>query len=316
MTIIDVNGQMATESHFLANISSEEFIRLRSILFTRTETKPYIYSAVGENDTFNPDTTYYYPNEFTVSWDHQPVIPTATVEIDEGRYAAKIKASTPSGYTPQQGDSIDIYRLSADKPQLIISNGIPEQVYVDPYPAFGEFGGHRIVYKSVYGDYIVDSDNGRLFSWIDTGVEDGDIIESPFSILNFSEGNAEILYNINLSNSWKKDFKETKYLGGHVQGDWTPGVGRTGSISTVSVISQDQDTIKQIRRLADYPGIVHIRTRDGSSFSANVEVSETMNYDSYELASYSLSFTRVDAEGLEGMTLEDWNRIIKKGEES
>lgn len=315
VTVIDENGQTASSEYIRAAVSSaEDFARWKTILFTRVETeKPYVYLIVDDDAEYDPETVYYYPNEFTVSWDHQPVQPVATVtEVDNERYAITIQTGLPEGYTPRQDDTIDIYRLSVDKPQLIVQNGVAGESYVDPYPAFGEFGGHRIVYKTVYGDYIYDTPEGRLFSWIDLDEDDGDIIETPYSVLNFAEGTVEVLYNIDLSSSWKKDFKETKYLGGHVQGDWTPGVSRTGTINTVSVITQDQGTIKQMRRLADYAGIVHVRTRDGSSFAANVDVSETMSHDSFELASYSLSFTRVDAEGLDGMTLAEWNKLVAK----
>ena len=71
-----------------------------------------------------------------------------------------------------------------------------------------------------------------------------------------------------------------------------------------------------MRRLADYAGIAHVRTRDGSSYSANVNVSENMSYSSFELANYSLSLTRVDSESLDGMTLDEWNKLIAMQEDS
>ena len=318
-TIIDANGQVSNEDHIRAVVDSSSFNNIKSILFTRTEEKPYVYTSV-ENDSYDSTATYYYKNVFTVSWSHQPVKPSAEVEIDEKYLVAKITAHIPdesinSGYVPAEGDTIDIYRLSVDKPQLIVSNGAIGVTYVDPYPAFGEFGGHRVVYKTVNNDYITAPPN-KTYSWVDLDFIDGDVVETPYSIINFEGRSVEVLYNIELSSSWNKDFKETKYLGGHVQGDWTPGVSRTGTIGTVSVITQDQETIKNMRRLADYAGIAHVRTRDGSSYSANTNVSENMSYSSYELANYSLSITRVDSESLDGMTLDAWNKLIAMQEES
>lgn len=305
-TIIDENGQTATEDHMRASVTSETFSDIKSILCIRSVEKPYVYVSV-ENETFDSEAVYYYTNEFTVSWAHQPIEPIAVVEIDEEHLAAKITADIPNDYTPEDGDSIDIYRLSVDKPQLIVSNGLVGITYVDPYPAFGEFGGHRVVYKTVNGDYITEN---KTFSWVDLGADEDDIVETPYTVINFENGSVEVLYNIELSNSWSKDFKETKYLGGHIQGDWVPGVSRTGSIGTVSVITEDQETIKNLRRLADYAGICHVRTRDGSSYAANVNVSEKMNYSSFELAEYTLDITRVDSESLDGMTIDEWNHLI------
>ena len=225
-TIIDANGQVSNEEHIRAIVNSTNFNDIKSILFVRTEEKPYIYTSV-ENATYDQTATYYYKNVFTVSWSHQPVKPTAEIEIDKNYLVAKITPHIPeesinNGYTPAAGDTIDIYRLSVDKPQLIVTNGSVDVTYVDPYPAFGEFGGHRVVYKTANNDYVTAPPN-KTYSWVDLDYLDGDIVETPYSIINFEGRSVEILYNIELSSSWNKDFKETKYLGGHVQGDWTPG---------------------------------------------------------------------------------------------
>lgn len=309
VTIIDENGQVASEEYSLADISSSDYNSAKPILYVRSEEKPYVYSLVDQTANYDSNTNYYYHNEFIVSWTHQPSIPEATVVVDDEHKAVKITTSVPDNYV--EGDKVDIYRLSVDKPLLIVKDGDFGTTYVDPYPAFGDCGGHRVVYKSLNGDYITkDDDNNDVFSWIDLTYEDGDIVNSIDSVINYDGGGVEFRYNIDLSSAWKKDFKETKYLGGHIQGDWNPGVNRTGTISTVSVITKDADTIKSMRELADYSGIVHVRTRDGSSYSANVDVSETMSHDKYELATYSLSFTRVDSQSLDGMDLATWNELL------
>lgn len=238
---------------------------------------------------------------FIVDWSHQAIMPDATIEIDNENYIAKITPIKPEGWA--EGDVCDIYRLSADKPELIIQGGEFGTTYVDPYPAIGEFGGHRVVFRTKNNDYITAD---GTYAWVDFDIEDGDIFETPNSIIDTPDIQIKFLYNINLSNSWKKDFQETQYLGGNVQGDWNPAVSRTGTVDTVSVIAQDQDTIKDFRRLAAYPGICHIRTSDGSSYAADIQVSENLSYDSYQLVSYNLSITRVDSQQLDGMTLAEW----------
>jgi hypothetical protein len=179
---------------------------------------------------------------------------------------------------------------------------------VDPYPAIGVLGGHRFVFKTASGDYITE---GNEFAWVDTMAGDyGDMINCDANVIDFGSGKVALEYNIDLSNQWKKDFKETAYLGGSVQGDWNTAVSRTGSLSGAVVYTDDPETIEAMRRLAVYPGICHIRTKDGSSYSADVQVSESYSQDTaHEVISFSLAITRVDPEGYDGMTLEEWENL-------
>ena len=81
---------------------------------------------------------------------------------------------------------------------------------------------------------------------------------------------------------------------------------RTGTISAVTV-TDDVDTIKEMRRLAVYPGICHVRTPDGSSYAADVQVSEARKQSSgHNAIEFSLAITRVDVETLDGMTYAEW----------
>lgn len=240
--------------------------------------------------------------EFEVHWAHQAVMPTATVVIDEQNYVALI---TPSAEDPGEGDTCDIYRLSVDKPELIYPNAEFGTTYVDPYPATGEFGGHRIVYKTVNGDYIT-ADN--QLAWVDLREAEGDNIDTDYTIIDFGSGRILINRNLDISNSWSKDFEETQYLGGSVQGDWNPAVSRKASVATVAVSILDQETIQAMRRLAMYAGICHVRTSDGSSYAANVDVSDKYEHgNGRNVIAYDLDINRVDPESYDGMTLEDWS---------
>ena len=240
--------------------------------------------------------------KFIVMWAHQAIIPEATVTVDEGNMVAMITPTAPEG--TQTGDVCDIYRLSADKPELIVSGGAWGETYVDPYPAFGTCGGHRVVFRSVNGDYIT-ADNHP--AWIDLQQPEGDTLDMAYAVIDFDRGRVALEYNIALSNAWQKDFQETKYLGGAVQGDWNPAVSRTGTISTVVIAASDLETITAMRRLATHAGICHVRTPDGSSFAADVEVSENRSYDrTGDWVDFNLSVTRVDPEGLDGVTYAQW----------
>lgn len=209
-------------------------------------------------------------------------------------------------------DVCDIYRLSVDKPELIYQGANFGETYVDPYPAIGEYGGHRFVCRTSNGDYITEESE---IAWVDTGAEDGDRFETHGNIIDFDGEQAFLLYEVDLSSSWSKDFQETRYLGGSIQGDWNSGVSRTGSMNVTAVSDYDQELIRTMHRLANYPGVCHVRTKDGASYSADVQVNETYEYTrAPRFNKYDLSITRVDSETLDGMTLEEWRRSQEESE--
>lgn len=242
--------------------------------------------------------------EFAVHWTHQAVMPEAEVEIDNTNYIAKITPIAPTG--AEEGDVCDIYRLSVDRPELIYAGAEFGTTYVDPFPALGEMGGHRIVFRTANGDYITEDNE---IAWTDYTQADTGGINTMFNIIDYENGQVQLMYDITLSNGWDKDFQETKYLGGHIQGDWNPAVSRSGNVGGAVATVKDQETIQAMRRLADSAGICHVRTRDGSSYAADVQVSESrdMGQDVVR-AEFTLNITRVDPEGYEAMTLADWTR--------
>lgn len=255
-------------------------------------------------DTYGQTDSASYP--FEVHWSHQAVIPSVTVSVDSDNMTATITPVKPDGALDT--DVCDIYRLSADAPELIVQGGTFGTAYVDPYPALGENGGHRVVLRTANGDYIT-ADN--IPAWADIGKDDGDNIELHSIVIDFDGDRAVLPYNVKLDNSWDKDFQQTRYLGGAVVGDWNPGVERKLSASTdYHVSGMDDDTVQTMRRLADYTGICHVRTPDGSSFAADVQVSESWQYSREGIPSFNLTITRVDSEGFDGMTLSEWQEIM------
>lgn len=246
--------------------------------------------------------------EFEARWTHQPEIPAATVEVDDDNMIVKITPTVPDGYTAETGDVCDIYRLSIDRPVLIVRDAIYGITYVDPYPAFNEHGGHLVVAKTANEDYITS--DGRL-SWLYLQGEAEDIINEDTVIIDFDGQRISLPYNISLGNSWEKDFERTTYLGGSVEGDWNPAVTRDLDLSTdvVLTVPAGSQTQSDMRRLADFPGICHVRTPEGSSFAANINVTENIDGSKANLISYSLDVKKVDPEGEEGMTLAQWNSM-------
>ena len=241
---------------------------------------------------------------FEVHWSHQALIPSADIIIDEDNLVAKITPIAPEGADPT--DVADIYRLSIDKPELIVRGAQFGVTYVDPYPTLGEMGGHRVVLRTKNGDYITTENTFALVDSPELGVNPI-ANEEQLSIIDFEGKQIRFYYDTDYSNTWAKDFQETQYLGGSIQGDWNPAVSRTGTLSTQAITVLDQDMLQVVRRLAEHPGICHVRTADGSSYAADVQVSEDRVHEDQEmLVNYALSITRVDSQKLDGMTLEQW----------
>ena len=240
--------------------------------------------------------------DFEVHWTHQAVYPEAAVTIDSANLVAFITPTQPAEAIA--GDVCDIYRLSADRPEIVVEGATWGTMYVDPYPTLGDMGGYRCVFRTVNGDYITEDNH---IAWTDYAAEDGYILDYQNTVIDFDGDRVVLQYNIDVSNSWKKDFKETQYLGGSVKGDWNASVSRTARVNAVSVTLDELSTIQAMRRLAVYAGICHVRTPDGSSYAADVQVSEDQSYSSGGmLASFTISITRVDPEDLDGVLYTDW----------
>lgn len=242
---------------------------------------------------------------FEVHWEHQAEEPSAEIVIDEENLIAYIKPIAPANADPE--DVADIYRLSADKPELIVEGAIFGETYVDPYPALGDMGGHRIVTRTKNGDYITEGNQIAMIDSPELGVnpiENEDLL----NIIDFEGRQIRFYWETDYSNTWAKNFQETTYLGGSIEGDWNPAVSRSGTLSSKAITVLDQEMLKDVRRLADYPGICHVRTADGSSYAADVQVSEDYTDDEKGMVTnYSLSITKVDSQGFDGMTKEQWD---------
>ena len=229
--------------------------------------------------------------DFEVHWEDQAIVPDGTVTYDD--LIAIVEPVAPTGAT--QTSTCDIYRLSVDRPEKIAEGVAWGTEYVDPYPTVGEFGGYRFVYVTKNGDYITDD---NTFAWTDIT----DYLDEKLTIIDFGSDRAVLGYDIAVSGSWAKDFKQTTYLGGSIQGDWNSGVSRTGSVSARTVILEDPETIQSMRRLAVYAGICHVRTPDGSSYAADVQVTEKQSYQTAgKLAEFDVKITRVDPEGYDAI---------------
>lgn len=272
--------------------------------------KLYVIAEDRYGQTAESDPIYFY-----VHWEHTAQIPSALIEVDSDNLITYITPQMPaSGYL--EGDVCDIYRLSAEKPELIYRDALfgADIRYVDPYPTLGRFGGHRIVYRTKNGDHIAYVDGRATKAWTTYTAEDDDDIQDFFAIvIDFDGYQLRLPYNVTVSNSWTKDFVETKYLGGEVTGDWNPAVSKDVSLTTVIPIEVEPSKIELLNRLAMYSGACHVRTPDGASFAANVEVKDDREEKLVSrLSKVSLTIKRIQSDDFDGMTEAQWDILQPK----
>lgn len=239
---------------------------------------------------------------FFVMWSHQATVPFGRVKIDES--VARVIPIAPVGAIAS--DTCDIYRLSVDRPELIYKGATFGEEYIDPYPVIGERGGYRFVLVTANGDYITPD---STYAWVD--VEGG--IEYDGMIVDFEGGQLYLRYGVNVDSEWSKGFTKTDYLGGAQVGDWTKAVTRASTATAAIITLTNPDDIEVMHNLADYAGICHVRTSQGSSFAADVQVSESADANKYgEITTYQLKITRIDPQGYEAMSAEEWYKISRK----
>lgn len=260
--------------------------------------------TVSITDRYGQSDEAIYP--FTVAWDYHAQMPTATIDIDQERDIAIITPGATGAIG--NGDYCQIYRMSADKPQLILDNGAFGTSYVDIYPTYGRFGGYRIVYVTKYGDYKTVDNVLAMTEYSKSGNdEDVEQYDKFMVSIRYDDNLVEFPGNISLNHSWAKDFQTTKYLGGSIQGDWNPGVQRTGTINGTIPVEHEFETMYGLRILADYAGICHVRTPEGSNFYGDVQVRDDREEKwTTRISKVSLSYTKVDWVEDELQTYAEW----------
>lgn len=255
----------------------------------------YLKAIVSDNIGQSAELECY----FEAHWASKALIPEGHYLLDQEMCIATITPVAPTG-TPSSAHC-DIYRLSADKPVLVYKGAEFGSDYVDPYPAIGEHGGYRLVYMTAEENYIT---SGNVIAFLDM---QENTLDKSAAIIDFGGEQVELIWDIDISAQWKKDFEKKKSLGGAVRGYWKPGVSRTGSLAAVTVVSEEMDTILAMRRLSEHVGRCYVRTPEGSCFPADVQVTENWSKDAGgKLVSFSLSIDRTDEKEPAGRLLAEW----------
>lgn len=233
---------------------------------------------------------------FIVHWNKQAKKPGGTAIIEDG--VAKITPEAPEDANPD--DTVDIYRLSADRPELLVKGGTFGTTYVDPFPTLNFYGGYRIVTVTSYGDYITE-ENELAYTDIQTDNE------SLFQYIDFDGNQLTLKYNAELSGTWNKKFTTTNYLGGSIQGDWLEGTPFEGTTNGVVLRDIEPEQYAALRALGDFAGICHVRTTDGGNYTANVDVQIGESYNNPgHPETVSLTIKKIDNPRTDGIPLTEW----------
>lgn len=236
---------------------------------------------------------------FEVHWEQQALMPSGKVIIDEEDLIAVLMPEAHED--AEETDRCDIYRLSADKPELIYKGAEFGSKYVDPYPTIGEDGGYRFVCVTANGDYNTAENVLAMYD------DEEEKLQLNATVIDFEGDRVILRYNMDVSSDWEKDFTAKKYLGGSVRGYWKEGVTRKGDVGAVAVPSNEEGIIAALRRLCEHVGPCHVRTPEGSSYTADVQCSESWeSSNAGKVANFTLKITKVEPEEYDGMTIEEW----------
>ena len=221
-----------------------------------SQTQTYI--VVDSDSTDNPSQEGWY--EVTIT-NYVTVTPVnSTDENGVHHLAAQIALTPPPNYA--QTDVYDIYRMTGDGAYLI-GQGFPlTYTATDEYAPFGEdmTNYYRIAVRTADGDvsfydaeYVLEYDGIRL---------------------DFANGYVEYPYGVSIGDSYKKDVDIRHHLNGGVNGYWNEGIERKGSLGTETIKVIQRSDIDMTRQIARYTGPVFVRTKEGTAFEGDVQITD------------------------------------------
>jgi len=219
-----------------------------------------------------------------VLWEHQAEAPTGTVEVDDAALSAEITVLAPAHAA--QTDVFDLYRVTPQGAYLIAEGRAFGSTVSDPYAPFrGESEGTNLRYRAV--TRTADGD----MEWTDDLEYDLNLEYARFDWARLR--GVELPYNLSLSDSWAKDFKERTHLDGTVGGSWSRAIGHSAGIDGAMVKAESAETRELLEEMARFAGPVFVRTPDGMAYLADVQLTSLTSNAAGALISAGLSAKEV-----------------------
>ena len=241
------------------------------------DSETQVYTVVETEGDENPQSEGWYEVTITTY-----VTLTPIDEVDDNGFhhqAVQINLTPPPN--ADTDDVYDIYRMTGDGAQLIGQSFPQTYIATDEYAPFGEdlTNHYRVAVRTADGDVS--------FSDIEY------VLEGEGIRLDWAEGFIEYPYSIGIGDSYKKDVDIRKHLDGSIGAYWNRGVERSGSLSTDAIKILQQDDIDLTRKLGRYTGPVFVRTREGTAFEADVQISN-LSSKNIAVMSIAIDATEVD----------------------
>lgn len=241
---------------------------------------------------------------FEVAWEETTYEPNAEIGIDEETYTATIMPyCRDENDNLIEGISLSVYRREFDGKFTELATGIKNTDYThitDPHPAL-DYARYRIVATTVDTGAIKYYDmpgypvggNAVIIQWEEDwsnyDTPETDALAEP----TWSGSMIKLPYNIDVSESTKKDVSHIEYIGReHPVSYFGTQLGVTQSWSTV-IDKEDKETLYALRRLQNWMGNVYVREPSGIGFWASVEPSFSQKHRDTTIP-VTLNVTRVE----------------------
>ena len=222
---------------------------------------------------------------FTALWADAAVIPSGTVEIEDGQaYITPVE-----GADAPEGETVRIWRKVADGYVLACENAIWGERHLDRVPAYGSD-------ELAYVIEAVSADGDHKWA------------EVPYTLagtdarITFGGQTVSLPWNLQPKSSYAKGFERRVHMDGHRAGFWEPGVDRDWALSS-GYLRDDRAHTDELREVGRYDGLCYVRGPRGVGFAANVDVDVSLTYDSAE-ANVDITCAEVADDGTYAIVVE------------
>lgn len=240
---------------------------------------------------------------FNVSWSDEQYEPDAEIGLNEDELSTFIRPYCINQYGILTDEIVlSVYRRDFDGGFTELATNLQntKNTYItDPHPAL-DFARYRIVAKSLTTGTITFCDlpgypiGGKAViiqwneDWKNFESLNEDLLETP----SWSGSILKLPYNIDISDTNKKDVSLVKYIGrSHPVSYYGTQLGAS-SVWNVDIPKSDKETLFALRRLETWLGDVYVREPSGSGYWANISVSYNVKHLAMKIP-VTLNITRV-----------------------